>query len=66
MAEQTIWSADFPHRRVRLKELGLVADGHGGFGGSQGIVIDCDNGAVHGASDLCKDLAAVGYESPIP
>jgi gamma-glutamyltranspeptidase/glutathione hydrolase len=45
----------------------LRAKGHevtrsrGGFGGYQGILIDWDNGVLHGATESRKDGAAVGY-----
>ncbi len=45
----------------------LRAKGHkvmrsrGGFGGYQGILIDWENGVLHGATEVRKDGAAVGY-----
>ena len=45
----------------------LVSRGHqvqrseGGFGGYQGILIDRQNGVLHGATESRKDGAAVGY-----
>ena len=45
----------------------LKAKGHrvvrsrGGFGGYQGILIDWENGVLHGATESRKDGAAVGY-----
>ena len=45
----------------------LVSRGHqvqrseGGFGGYQGILIDRQNGVLHGATESRKDGTAVGY-----
>jgi len=45
----------------------LRAKGHqvvrakGAFGGYQGILIDRENGVLHGATETRKDGAAVGY-----
>ena len=47
--------------------LQLRAKGHeverarGGYGGYQGILIDWENGVLHGATESRKDGAAVGY-----
>ena len=38
-----------------------VARSRGGFGGYQGILIDWENGVLHGATESRKDGAAVGY-----
>ncbi len=46
----------------RLRSLGhKVLRGKGGFGGYQGILLDPDNDVLHGASEVRKDGAAVGY-----
>lgn len=45
-----------------LKKMGhQVQRASGGFGGYQGILIDWQNGALHGGSESRKDGAAVGY-----
>jgi gamma-glutamyltranspeptidase/glutathione hydrolase len=46
----------------QLKSKGhKVTRGRGGFGGYQGILIDWENGVLHGATEPRKDGAAVGY-----
>ncbi len=46
----------------KLKTLGhKVRRAKGSFGGYQGILIDWENGVLHGASEVRKDGAAVGY-----
>ena len=45
-----------------LEEKGHhVVRGGDGFGGYQGILIDRENGVLHGATEARKDGAAVGY-----
>ncbi|HUQ70210.1 MAG TPA: gamma-glutamyltransferase [Planctomycetaceae bacterium] len=54
----------FPAETVaKLKALGhqVTVGSPGSYGGYQGILIDWENGVLHGASDPRKDGAAVGY-----
>lgn len=47
---------------ARLRDLGhSVVRARDGYGGYQGIWIDWENGVLHGASEVRKDGAAVGY-----
>ena len=46
----------------KLRSLGhAVTKLRGGYGGYQGILIDAENGVLHGATESRKDGAAVGY-----
>jgi gamma-glutamyltranspeptidase / glutathione hydrolase len=44
-----------------LKSKGHVLGRGGSYGGYQGILIDWDNGVLHGATEARKDGAALGY-----
>ena len=45
-----------------LKQRGhRVSRSAGGYGGYQGILIDRENGVLHGATESRKDGAGVGY-----
>lgn len=45
-----------------LRERGhTIVRSRGGFGGYQGILIDAENGVLHGGTEPRKDGAAVGY-----
>ena len=46
---------------LRRKGHNVRRAGRGGFGGYQGILIDWENGVLHGGSEVRKDGAAVGY-----
>jgi len=47
---------------ARLRALGhTVTRARGGYGGYQGILIDWENGVLHGATETRKDGVAVGY-----
>jgi gamma-glutamyltranspeptidase/glutathione hydrolase len=47
---------------AKLRALGHnVMRSRGGYGGYQGILIDWENGVLHGATETRKDGAAVGY-----
>jgi gamma-glutamyltranspeptidase / glutathione hydrolase len=47
---------------AKLRALGHeVQRARGGYGGYQGILIDWENGVLHGATETRKDGAAVGY-----
>ena len=52
-----------PTRRSRkLRALGHnVMRARGGYGGYQGILIDWENGVLHGATESRKDGVAAGY-----
>jgi gamma-glutamyltranspeptidase/glutathione hydrolase len=46
----------------KLRALGHnVMRGRGGYGGYQGILIDWENGVLHGATETRKDGVAAGY-----
>jgi len=54
----------FPAETVeQLKSLGhqVTVGSPGSYGGYQGILIDWEQGVLHGASDPRKDGAAVGH-----
>jgi gamma-glutamyltranspeptidase/glutathione hydrolase len=45
-----------------LRDKGhLVVRAKGGYGGYQGILIDWEQGVLHGATEVRKDGTAVGY-----
>jgi gamma-glutamyltranspeptidase/glutathione hydrolase len=47
---------------AQLKALGHVVErARGGYGGYQGILIDWENGVLHGATESRKDGVAAGY-----
>jgi gamma-glutamyltranspeptidase/glutathione hydrolase len=47
---------------TKLRAMGHnVLRARGNFGGYQGILIDWENGVLHGATEARKDGAAVGY-----
>lgn len=51
-----------PEFRAKLQSLGhRLGVATGSYGGYQGILIDSQNGTLHGATDPRKDGAAVGY-----
>jgi gamma-glutamyltranspeptidase/glutathione hydrolase len=46
----------------KLRTLGhTVTRARGGYGGYQGILIDWENGVLHGATESRKDGVAAGY-----
>jgi len=47
---------------AKLRALGHnVMRSRGGYGGYQGILIDRENGVLHGATETRKDGVALGY-----
>lgn len=60
--EVGIESGVTPDVRVELQRRGhILREAPGSFGGYQGILIDWENGTLHGATEARKDGAAVGY-----
>lgn len=60
--EVGIESGVTPEVRAELQRRGhILREAPGSFGGYQGILIDWENGTLHGATEARKDGAAVGY-----